>query len=670
MTDTTGSHESLRDIIRAYRKRAGLTQAEVASLAGLSVAGVRDIEQGRVVAPRADTIRQLGAALGLPAAVTARLAPRPLAGDSAANLWIGVLGPLTVRVDGVEVDPGSDLQRALLGLLALSPNLTVGRERLLSLVATADRPATVAALAARISRLRRRIRPASMAHSESPIVACDGGYRLVVGDDQIDLLEFRSLVRQARRMVAQADLSEAWRLYRRAVDLWRDEPLAGLSLLADDPAVVGLIRQWPTVATEFAAVGADLGHHAQVVPILHKVIAVDPLHEVANAHLMMALAGTGRQTEALQVFDRLRRRLDRDLGIQPGPELLEAHRRVLRQQVGRPVSPRARTRRSLPADVPDFVGRQEELRRLRDWATDDTRAGDGPTIILIEGMAGVGKTRLALRLAHHLAADGRYPDQQLYADLGTHTSDTPADPSAVLASFLHLVGVPDTQIPEDLPCRLSLYRQQLNGTRTLLLLDDAANAQQVVPLLPASPHALCLVTSRRRLRLPGAHRLSLGEFSRDEALQALEAVLGRERMNAEPEAAEQIVDACGRLPLAVGLVARRLQARPLVTFTDAARRLADDTRRLSELAAGGRSVRESFDQSHRRLSEERRHQLQRLCQAGREFSVAAAATHLGTTLADAGRILEDLHEVHLLARRSGNRYCLHDLVRDYLREVG
>ena len=151
MTDTTGSHESLRDIIRAYRKRAGLTQAEVASLAGLSVAGVRDIEQGRVVAPRADTIRQLGAALGLPAAVTARLAPRPLAGDSAANLWIGVLGPLTVRVDGVEVDPGSDLQRALLGLLALSPNLTVGRERLLSLVAAADRPATVAALAARIS---------------------------------------------------------------------------------------------------------------------------------------------------------------------------------------------------------------------------------------------------------------------------------------------------------------------------------------------------------------------------------------------------------------------------------------------------------------------------------------------------------------------------------------
>lgn len=671
MTDKPAGSGVLGDVIRAHRRRAGLTQAEAAALAGLSVAGLRDIEQGRVTTPRAATLRRLGTALGLPVAATAKLVNRPPADEGVVKLWIGVLGPLTVRVDGAEIDPGSDLQRALLGLLALSPNLTVGRDRLLSHIAATGRPATVTALAARMSRLRRRLRPTSTVTAASQIVGGDGGYGLLVGEHQLDLLRFRSLVRQARRRVGHADLAGAWQLYHRAVNLWRGEPLAGLSLLADDPAVVGLARQWPSVAAEFAAVGAELGHHDEVVSVLRRVVAVDPLHEVVSSRLMVSLAGSGRQVEALQVFDRLRRRLDRDLGIQPGPELVEAHRRVLRQEVGSHVSATAlRARRTLPPDVADFIGRQDQLRWLRRLAEPQhpTRL-DGPTVIVVEGMAGMGKTRLALRLAHQLAAEGRYPDQQLYADLGGHAAGPPAEPAAVLDSLLQLLGVPAGEVPTELPDRVALYQQRLCGDRTLLVLDDAAAVEQVMPLLPASSATLCLVTSRRRLRLPGAHRLPLGRFSHTEAVQALTAVLGAPRVDAEPEAVRALVDLCDRLPLAVGLIARRLQARPLWTISDAVARLSRPGQRLDELAAGGRSVRDALDHSYRRLPVDVRGHLRRLCRAGREFSAAEAAEHLSTTSTQAQHILDQLQEVHLLARAAGNRYCLHGLVRDYLREV-
>lgn len=671
LDDAKARGHSLGDLVRAHRRRAGLTQVEVAALAGLSIAGVRDIEQGRVVTPRTKTIRRLGTVLNLPAAELTRLTRRPTADDDSAGLWIGVLGPLTVRVDGAVVNLGSDPQRALLGLLALSPNVPVGHDRLLSLIAATGRPATATALAARMSRLRRRLRPEVATTAAGRLVGADGSYGLVVAEGQLDLIRFRSLVRAARRRAARADLVGAWPLYRRAVRLWRGEPLAGLSLLADDPAVVGLSRQWPTVAAEFAAVGAELGHHCEVVPVLRRVIAVDPLHEVANARLMVALAGTGRQVEALQVFDRLRRRLGRELGTQPGPELVDAHRRVLRQEVTRPLSTASRARRTLPADMSDFVGREAELAWLRQRLADPTAHPDAPIIILIEGMAGVGKTRLAIRLAHQLAAAGQYPDQHLSADLGGDATGVPADPAAVLVVLLSLQGVPPDQIPADLPGRMALYQERLRGRHTLLLLDDAVAPEQLAPLLPTSPQALCLVTSRRRLLLPVAtHRLSLDRFSPGEAIGALTAVLGTARVRAEPEAAQQLVDACGRLPLAVGLIARRLQARPAWTLADAAARLADPGGRLNELQAGGRSLRAVLERSYRQLPSELRRHLWRLGRAGREFTDATAAGHLGTTPAATRSILERLCEAHLLASDGGSRYCLDDLVRDFLREVG
>jgi DNA-binding SARP family transcriptional activator/DNA-binding XRE family transcriptional regulator len=649
----------LGDALASYRRRAGLTQQEVANLAAVSVAGLRDIEQGRVAAPKAQTLRRLGVALGLSATEAEDLARRGRpATEPASRAWIGVLGPLVVRVDGVDVDPGSEIQRVLLATLALSPNVPIGRELLLERASAAGRPAlTAGGLAARMSRLRRRLRPRSPGATAPSLVASAGGYGLAVAADQLDLLTFRSSVERARQHRSAGDLPRAYELFTQAAGVWRREPLAELAVLADDPVVVGLVRLWRSVVTEYAAVGAELGRYDETVPLLRRLVAADPLHEVAHARLMVALAGTGRQAEALVIFDTLRRRLDREIGTAPGPELVEAHRRVLRQEVVRPPAVAARARRTLPPDIAEFTGREPELRQLHAAL---------PANLAIEGMAGVGKTRLAIRFAHQLLAAGRYADQQLYADLRGYADHPPADPAAVLASFLHLLGVPGDQIPADLTGRAELYRDRLRGRDALVVLDNAASSRQLLPLLPDSPTALVLVTSRRSITLAGAHRLRLDVLTSGEAVDLLAAVAGADRVAADRPAAQRVVERCGRLPLAVGLVARRLQARPALTVTDMDTRLADPGHRLGELAAGGRSVRAAFDLSYRALPPDvQRHFRLLAAHPTQDLSDDSVAALAGTTLTGARRTLSLLLREHLVTVRTGNRYRLHELFQAY-----
>jgi DNA-binding SARP family transcriptional activator len=661
----------LGEVLRGHRQRAGLTQQEVAGLAALSVAGLRDIEQGRVVAPRAQTLRRLGVALGLSTAETDDLAHQcRAAGVPTSRVRIGVLGPLVVRVDGGAVDLGSEVQRVLLGSLAMSPNVPVGRDRLLQRASAAGQSTTAGGLAARMSRLRRRLRSRSPQLAEPSLLATTGGYRLAAAEDQLDLLEFRALVARARRYRAAADPARAYDLYGQAVALWRGEPLAGLAAFADDPAVVGLARQWRSAVAEYAAVGAELGRYEEPVPQLRRVVAADPLHELAHARLMVALAGTGRPAEALTVFDGLRRRLVRELGKPPGPELVDAHRRVLRQEVTRPEPTAVRAYRALPPDIVDFRGRDEELRRLHGYLRPARAGTAGAVVVSIEGMAGVGKTRLAVHLAHRLLADGRYAHQQLYADLRGCAGAPPADPAAVLASFLRLLGVPAGQIPGSLAERAACYRSLLCGRQALVLLDDAAGGRQLAPLLPASPTNLVLVTSRRMLGLAGAHRLALDVFAPREGLDLLATVAGADRVRADRAAAERVVDSCGRLPLAVGLVARRLQTRPTWTLADLDTRLSDPEHRLDELTAGGRSVRAAFDFSYRALPPEvQRHFRLIGRQPGPALGVGSVADLAGVAVTAARRTLHRLVREHLVAVCAGDQYRLHDLVRVYAQQA-
>ncbi|QSB15315.1 tetratricopeptide repeat protein [Natronosporangium hydrolyticum] len=665
----------LGKVLQELRQRVGLTQQEAADLAGLSVAGLRDVEQGRVATPRARTIRLLGGALGLSATEVADLValarPNPRA---AGGVWLGVLGPLALRVDGVEADPGSETQRVLLGLLSLAANATVSREELLEVVWGGRPPANVGTvLPTRISRLRRRLAPAAPGAVPPELVATTGGYRLSCQPEQLDLLHFHQLVGRARQHQAGGEPALAADRYAEAMTLWRGEPLAGLAPLADHPAVTALLRLWQTVVVEYATVAIDLGRNDRVVPLLQQVVTGDSLHELAHAKLMLALAGSGQQATALTLFDDLRRRLADELGASPGPELTQAHRRVLRQQVPRPEVAPVRAHRQLPPDIADFCGRQSELRWLADRLPPIDQPAPRPTappIYALEGMGGVGKTRLAVRVAHQLLAAGRYAEQQLYVDLHGHADEPPADPAAVLASFLQLLAVPGDQIPADLPSRSALFRDRLHGRPSLLLLDNAASEEQVRPLLPASPENLVLITSRRSLAIDGAHTLPLDVFSEQEATELLIQVVGADRVGSDPTAARQVVERCGRLPLAVALVARRLQARPAWRLADLAGRIAEARHRLAELAAGTRALRSVFDLSYQALDPPTQRTFRLLgLHPGDDVTPYSAAALTGTTVSAAQGCLDRLVDEHLVIALPGDRYRLHDLLRAYAHDL-
>lgn len=331
-------------MLRTLRLRAGLTQQLLAELSGVSVAGVRDVEQGRVLRPRASTMNRLSAALGLSRADSERL--RTARPGRAVGIRIEVLGPLRVVVDDAAAELTSQAQRALLGMLALSPNHPVGLDALVDGLWGARPPdGVIARLQSRISRLRPKLRSAS--GSSVDIAGIRTGYQLAVDRDQHDLLAFRQLVSSSRRCRDLADLPEAATLLSDALALWRGDPVADLPLLHSHPDVTGLRHEWQAVVLEYGAITEELGQHAQAVPHLRRAAQTDGLHEGVHAALMVALAGSGQQAAALALFDRLRRRLAGELGADPGPQLTNAHERVLRGDVHAPADstrPPTRTR--------------------------------------------------------------------------------------------------------------------------------------------------------------------------------------------------------------------------------------------------------------------------------------------------------------------------------------
>ncbi|MDY0812686.1 AfsR/SARP family transcriptional regulator [Kitasatospora purpeofusca] len=333
--------------------------------------------------------------------------------------------------------------------------------------------------------------------------------------------------------------------------------------------------------------------------------------------------------------------------------------------------------RQLPADLPFFNGRTEELRTLLAAPAPAAGPAAGPAgvsatvlVTAIEGMAGVGKTRLAVHAAHELVRAGRFSTLQLYVNLrGFDPDRPPADPSDVLAGLLHALGVDRSLMPEGLDARAALFRDRLHGREALLLLDDAADAHQVRPLIPADPGCLVLVTSRRSLAgLDGARSLPLATLAPAEALQLLAAVAGAERVADSPAAAAQVIHACGNLPLALVLAAARLRARPAWRLADLVEYLRPGG--ISALTTGGRSLRASFDLSYRGLPEEARRVFRLLAvHPGREYTAPAIATLAGVDPATARETLELLVDEHLLIQDTPARYRLHDLLHAFAAEL-
>ncbi len=315
----------------------------------------------------------------------------------------------------------------------------------------------------------------------------------------------------------------------------------------------------------------------------------------------------------------------------------------------------------------DFVGRGEMIERM--VAKTRAAAGSAPVMHLVDGMAGSGKTTLAVHVARRLAES--YPDGRLFIDLQGHGAGNPVEPGAALVVLLRQLGVPADRIPADLEERRGLWRRELATRRVVIVLDNVADSRQVTPLLPVSSWSVVLVTSRRRLSdLDVGPPESLSVLTYDEGLRLLATNVGVERVRAEPEAAAEIVRRCGHLPLAIRLVGARLAHRRSRRLADLAARLAVEESGLATFGTGDRSVASAFGASYEQLTERAKELFRMLSvHPGAEFdaTIASAVSRLPYDVTI--EVLEELLDFHLIEEARAGSYRMHDLIRQYAHEL-
>ncbi|GAA2820653.1 BTAD domain-containing putative transcriptional regulator [Crossiella cryophila] len=552
-----------------------------------------------------------------------------------------MLGRLRVTDGDRLLDLPGGKARALLAVLLCHPNEAVSRDRLLDALWPAGPPRTAADnLRVHVSHLRRALA------EPNRIVARQPGYALQVAPAELTTHRFTTLLADGRAALA-TDPARASHLLTSALSLWRGPAYADLDLplLRAEAARLTELR----LAALEDRIEADLAlaRHTQLAAELPALLAEHPLRERFHAQLMLALYHQGRQAEALATYRDLRRDLAEELGIDPSPPLRELHQRILTGDLAAPAP------RHLPADLADFTGRAAELTGLL--------TSTAPPVCAIDGMAGIGKTSLAVHTAHRLAP--HYPGAHLYLDLHGHTAGhQPAEPAAALGALLRALGIPGDRVPADLAGRAARWRHELAGQRALILLDNAASAAQVRPLLPGNPDCLVLITSRRRLvDLEAAHVLSLDVLPPADAIALFTAVAGAHRADAEPAAVAEVLRHCGHLPLAIRIAAARLRSRPAWTVEYLAQRL-----HAGELRELGGSVSAALTLSVQHLAPAGQRLFRLLgLHPGVTFDryLAAAATDL--SVAEAEELLEDLVDAHLLQQPRIGRYRCHDLVRDH-----
>ena len=449
-----------------------------------------------------------------------------------------------------------------------------------------------------------------------------------------------------------------------------------------------------------------------MLALLRALAAGEPLNERAHAQLMIALAGCGQQAEALGLFEDLRARLDAELAMPPGPDLAEAHLRVLRQDIppgaglagdttgpatppagqGAPpadqqaaaggqqtaaaaaASGSSPVPRQLPTGVRHFAGREQEIGKLDALAQEASGAAGAVVISAIGGTAGVGKTALALHWAHRVAST--FPDGQLYVNLrGFDPSWAPVTAGEAIRGFLSALGVAGERVPAELEAQAGLYRSLLAGRRMLIVADNARDEAQVRPLLPANSGCLVLVTSRRRLdgliAAEGAHAITLDVLNDTEAADLLATRLGAERVAAEPGPAAELIGLCARLPLALAVTAARAAAHPGFPLAALAAELRDEQGRLTALDAGdpAASVRAAFAWSCRHLTPAAARMFRLLgLHPGPDISLPAAASLADVPRKEARAALAGLTAAHLLTEHVPDRFTSHDLLRAYAAE--
>jgi DNA-binding SARP family transcriptional activator/tetratricopeptide (TPR) repeat protein len=580
-----------------------------------------------------------------------------------------ILGPLAVTDGDRPILLSGRRQRMALAVLLANAGRVVSLEHLVDAVWDEAPPATARRqIQNDVSALRR-----ALGGGGATVVTEGHGYRISPGPGELDAQVFADLVTAALDLAARDEPAAAAGKLRCALELWRGPALLGLSGRHVEAAAMRLEEQRLAALERCLDLEMALGRHGDLVGELAGLVVAHPLRERLVGQLMLALHGTGRQAEALVAYDRLRDRLADELGLVPGARLRELHGAILRDEPtvgGGGLAVRAAPAQ-LPADVPGFTGRAVHLRRLDELLpSTGGRAAQTVVISAIAGVAGVGKTTLAVHWGHRVR--DRFPDGQLYIDLRGYSADPPVRPAEALTHLLRSLGEPAEQIPADPQTAAGRYRSLLAGRRVLVVLDNAAHPDQVRPLLPGSPGCMVLVTSRDRLTgllaRDGADALTLGVLSPDEAHALLATILGARRVAAEPAATAELARICSYLPLALRVAAANLTCHPWSSIADYVAGLRDDDR-LAGLELDGddeAGVRRAFDLSYRMLAEEDRRAFRLLgLLPGPDVTVEAAAALAGVGAADARRRLDRLVSVNLVSRPAPGRYACHDLLRQY-----
>ncbi|WP_204004884.1 AfsR/SARP family transcriptional regulator [Micromonospora lutea] len=393
-------------------------------------------------------------------------------------LVVQVLGRLRVWHGDREVDTGPPTRRLVLGVLLLNAGrLTTRRELIESLWQERPPSSAVNVLHTHVKHLRRLLDPQRSPRGRGGVLATVGdGYLLRLPDNALDLQRFRQSVHAAQTAEGDGELVRAVAMLREALRLWEDDPLCDVPMLDNHPQVMGLRAERRRAQLSYWDLMLQAGHAAEILAALAVEGAVHPLDEAVQATLIRAYQATGQRTAAFERYEATRRALADELGVSPGPELTRTHHQLL----GEPVNRHAvGIPRQLPAPVPDFVGRVDDLARL-----DAAHATRPPGVVVVCGTAGVGKTALVVHWGH-LRRD-RFPDGRIYLDMRGEDVEHALPAQEALGRLLTAVGVPDQDIPSDAQSRAARWRTETDGRRLLVVLDNAASTEQI-PQREADP---------------------------------------------------------------------------------------------------------------------------------------------------------------------------------------
>lgn len=591
----------------------------------------------------------------------------------AEGIFIRLLGPVTGSRDGVALDLGSPRQRAVMAVLASRPGRVVTLSRLIGGV-WGDQPPRSAEqnVYTYISGLRRTLEPGRGRRGHSEVLAgTTGGYELRLDPRHIDAGAFADHIDTSRRLQESGDHTGVLGSLDLALRMWNGQALTGIPgpfaeverARLHELRLVALERRAETLLR--------LSRPEEDLLTLRDLTRRHPLRERVRELLMLALHQCGRQAEALEVFEEGRRVLAEELGIDPGPGLRACHALVLGS-----VDEGRRPPRQLPRELTGFAGRTREAVRLRSLLAPEDGAAPVP-LVVVSGAAGVGKSTLAVQVAHEVK--DRFPDGQLFVNLRGATPGVPAlTAHEVIGRFLRSLGLPSTAVPQDEDEAAAVWRSELDGRRMLVVLDDAAGLTQIQPLLSAPRGTGLLVTSRENL-FPGddSVRLRLDRMPHAEATGMLAALAGAERIAAEPAATAELIDLCDGLPLALRIAGARLADRPDWPVSSLVARLREEEGRLRELEAGDLAVRSSLSSGHRSLRRSDRATSRTAARVlvllgllpVQDTTAEVAAALLGTPVPEAERAMERLVDAHLLERGRPGHFQFHDLVRLYAAEL-